>query len=173
MIKAFCLLLLCSISWAGVAYAFPSELEIAFVKVSDSGKTAGCLVVWKASVPSIKNIYCRYELGKEADFLRDDDNGIVLSDIGLYPSGNNIVFQSNIKNGFKNKYPYKDSLSQNELATLARIMSNPSASQVNFGGKERVIHQFDNLYEDLPEEDYSYPTHGLFIFAGAGLHPAP
>jgi hypothetical protein len=164
---SFCLVLLCFV-WGGAVYAFPSELEIAFAKASDSdgAKSAGCLVVWRDTYGSLKNIYCRYELDKQAKFLREDDNSIVLSDIKLYTSDDNTDFQLNIENWLKNKYPNLSLMfTQNDLTKLASIMSNPSVSQVNFGGKDRVIYQFDRLYEDLPEEKSQYPANSLREFA--------
>ncbi|HDN25790.1 MAG TPA: hypothetical protein ENG03_01575 [Thioploca sp.] len=134
---AFCLLLLGSVG-VGVAYAQEQGLaqsagtgtpshEIAFAKVSDTvdkpEKTAGCVIVWLASKPDTKHIYCRYELGKNAKFLRDNDIGINLSDVKLYPSQNQTKFEEKIQAWFKKKLKLEN-LAPNELQLIAELMSS-------------------------------------------------
>jgi hypothetical protein len=103
--------------------------KIAFAKVTGTvgdfdktEKTAGCVIVWFTSEPSTKHIYCRYELGKNTNFLRDDVAGINLSDIKLYRSGNQNNFKPKIHVWFKNKP--KLNLAHNELQLIAELMSS-------------------------------------------------
>jgi len=166
------LLLLCSVSWIGVAYAFPSDHEIAFAKAYDNvdnpTKTAGCLIVWGSSDPSTKNIYCRYKLQGMGFFIDYIDS--VLSDIKLGFFMNQAEVQQNLPQGiktwFKNKYQSL-TLTPSELAELANIMSQPNYFiSIDFGGKERVIYQLDNLsdVQEAVPEDYKNKSQKQFAY---------
>ena len=117
---AFCLLC-CSI--VSVAYAGSNDLEIAFATVSEKAdeptKTAGCIIVWSTG-KTTPNIYCRYELEKSTNFLRDNDLGIKLDDVKLFPSANKTAFQTKIKSWFENK---KLTPTPTDLSSFADVMS--------------------------------------------------
>jgi len=175
MVKAWLSALLCSVAWVSVAYAAPSDLEMAVAIVSDRAvapqKTAGCLIVWSTvySTTPIKS-YCRYELGKNP-FLRDNDVGFrkaTQNQKKLQQSANQKKFQSNIQTWFGKQYS-DQKIAQNDLPRIVEAMSRSPDEFSLFGPKPHhlvlpfssdtstdekfadTVHQF-LLNEKIPEK---------------------
>jgi len=144
--------------YSGMASAFPSSLEIAFAKISANighlDQTAGCFIIWSKGDFSSQNIYCRYQLNKETDFLRDDDNGINLSKIKLYPSSHLGNLTTQVEYWLKKQYPQEhQKITSDEVIQIVMFMSNDSTKIKPdarfFGGKKPQILLIYQLYEDL------------------------
>ncbi|MCK5716162.1 MAG: hypothetical protein KAH77_01645 [Thiomargarita sp.] len=157
----YCLLLM----WHSVAYAFPADLEIAFVKATLNENSAGCLMVWNDLDPNTKFTYCRYELEKNNDFYRDNDQGINLSNIRGNISSDNFLFQLNIRQWFSRKYPHL-TLDAIDSTTLANILSglNFNTKTIMFADKERDIYQVEELSK-IKNDDNQYQAHPKKQFA--------
>jgi uncharacterized protein YdcH (DUF465 family) len=166
--------------YSGIAFAFPSNLEIAFAKVSANighlDQTAGCVIIWSTGDLSSQKIYCRYQLNKEKDFLRDDDNGINLSKIKLYPSSHLGNLTTQVEDWLKKQYPKEQNhITSDEVIQIVMFMSNDSTNLKPdarfFGGKKPQTLLIYHLYEDLlknevhnkykaqPERAFAYLVH--------------
>lgn len=166
--------------YSGMAYAFPSNLGIAFAKVSANvghlDQTAGCLIIWSKGDLNSKKIYCRYQLNKDQDFLRDDDNGINLSKIKLYPSSHLGNFTTQVEYWLKKQYPKEhQEITSDEVIQIVMFMSNDSTNIKPdarfFGGQKPQTLLIYQLSEDLlkneghdqyqaqPEKAFAYLVH--------------
>ncbi len=144
--------------YSGIASAFPSNLNIAFAKVSANlahlDQTAGCVIIWSKGDFSSQKIFCRYQLNKEKNFLRDDDKGINLSKIKLYPSSHLGNLSTELEYWLKKQYPKKhQEITTDEAIQVVMFMSNdstkfkPDARFFN-GNKPHTLLIY-HLYEDL------------------------
>ncbi len=136
----------------------PSRHKIAFAKITgtvgESEKTASCVIVWLASEPSTKPIYCRYELEKDTNFLRDDDNGINPDKVvNLYSSQDQNDFEQRIQAWFKNKLQLN--LAQNELQLIAKLMMSSTTFSPNSLFAIQPPARYDDfvLPDSLPASD--------------------
>jgi hypothetical protein len=172
LITTFITLLL----YSGVTSAFPSNLDVAFAKVSSNighlDQTAGCFIIWSKGDLSSQNIFCRYELNKDKDFLRDDDNGINLSKIKLYPSSHLGNLTTQLEDWLKKQYPHEsNSITSDEVIQIVMFMSN---NKTNFKPDRRffngrkpqtlLIKDFlkdegPNKYKAQPEKEFAYLVH--------------
>jgi len=121
---------------------------------AESEKTASCVIVWLASEPSTKPIYCRYELEKNAKFLRDDDNGINPDKVvNLYSSQDQNDFEQRIQAWFKNKLQLN--LAQNELQLIAKLMMSSTTFSPNSLFAIQPPARYDDfvLPDSLPASD--------------------
>ena len=166
--------------YSGIASAFPSNLKIAFAKVSANimhlDQTAGCVILWSKGDLNSQNIYCRYQLNKDKDFLRDDDNGLNLSKIKLYPASDLGNLTTEVEYWLKKHYPQEhQNITYDEVIQIVMLMSNQSthikADARFFGGQKPEMLLISHLYEDLlknevdnqykaqPERAFAYLVH--------------
>jgi len=166
--------------YSGISSAFPSNLNIAFAKVSANiahlDQTAGCVIIWSKGDFSSQKIFCRYQLNKEKDFLRDDDKGINLSKIKLYPSSHLGNLSTQVEYWLKKQYPQKhQEITSDEAIQIVMFMSNDSTKFKPdtrfFNGKNPHTLLIYHLYEDLlkneahsqynaqPERAFAYLVH--------------
>ena len=122
-IKYFSFLSFYLIACINVAYAAGNDYEVTFARVSNNINThsAGCLIVHSNNTNE-KNVYCRYQLDKKANFLRDDDERTN----SLWKSENIEKFQENIINWFYNTYEII--LPTEEVSYMAYKMSSTTVS---------------------------------------------
>jgi len=122
-IVAFGLLSFYLIAGVNLAYAVSNNYEVTFARVSNNFNfnTAGCLIV-HSNYTNEKNVYCRYQLDKQMQFLRDDDK----EENALWEAKNVEEFQTKIINWFKNKYDIY--LTKEEASYMAHKMSSSAAS---------------------------------------------
>ena len=166
--------------YSGIATAFPSNLNIAFAKVSANlahlDQTAGCVIIWSKGDFSSQKIFCRYQLNKEKNFLRDDDKGINLSKIKLYPSNDLGNLHKQIEYWLKKQYPKKhQEITSDETIAMVIFMSNdktkfkPNALLFN-GAKPHTLliyhlyedllkNEANNKYDTQPERAFAYLVH--------------
>jgi len=118
-------------------------LDIAFAKISSQaethGKTAACIIVWAINKANKRHIYCRYELEKVKNFLRDDDRGINLDDVKLYRSYNQAAFKRKIAKWLKTQYPENTTPITLITAKMLSFLSNTDDAPL-FNGKQPQLY---------------------------------
>ena len=143
-----------------LSYADELPLEIAFAKVSSQvenlDKTAACLIVWAANQK--RHIYCRYELEKVNNFLRDDDRGINLNDVKLYRSYNQAAFKDKITKWLKTQYPENNTQISLISETMLRFLSNLDAVPL-FNGKKPQVYILKYKEENQSDRKFAYWVH--------------
>jgi len=142
---------------SSLTYANEQPLNIAFAKVSSKvenlDQTAACIIVW--SNQTKQHIYCRYELEKANNFLRDDDRGINLDDIKFYRSENQTVFQEKIEKWLIKQYPENNK----QISLIIKQIQ----SFFNSNGKNATLYLLnyfsDNKYDNQAQSKFAYLVH--------------
>lgn len=133
---------------SSLTYADEQQLDIAFAKVSSKvenvDKTAACIIVWRIQANQKRQIYCRYELEKVNNFLRDDDRGINLNNIKLYRSYNQAAFKDKIKKWLKKQYPENNTQIISITEKMLSFLSNTDDAPL-FNGKKPQLYLLNDF----------------------------
>ncbi len=169
-----CFVVSSSLNVAYAAVTQLSENDIGFAKVSGKvgvvEKTAGCLIVFSPQhKKSVKDVFCRYELGKARQFYVDDDKGRItvigkntanISDAVLPKANNQKDFAKAITDFFKTGYQLPV-----EVNAIATFMSNPQfpngdLAEAKKPAKIYILEQ-DYLAENTDDKTFAFLVHNL------------
>ena len=143
---------------SSLIYANEQPLNIAFAKVSSKvenvDQTAACIIIWSKHDAKPK-IYCRYELEKANNFLRDDDRGINLDNIKFYRSKNQAVFQEKIEKWLNKQY-FENNKQRNLIIKQIQSFFNGNGKKA----KSYLLNYFsDNKYDNQAHRKFAYLVH--------------
>jgi hypothetical protein len=145
---------------SSLTYADEQPLDIAFTKVSSKvekiAKTAACIIIFAANKE--RHIYCRYELEKVDNFLRDDDRGINLNDVRLYRSKNLSAFKEKIAKWLKTQFPENNTQITLITEKMLSFLSNTDDVPL-FNGKKPQLYLLNNQYGNQSYRKFAYWVH--------------
>ncbi len=141
---------------SSLTYANEQQLNIAFAKVlskvENVDQSAACIIVW--SNQTKQQIYCRYELEKANNFLRDDDRGINLDDIKFYRSKNQAIFQDKIEKWLNKQYPKNNKQISLIIKRIQSFLNNTKKAKLY------LLNYFpENKYDNQPHSKFAYLVH--------------
>jgi len=174
------LLFLCFVTLPNVGYGKQlSEEQIGFAKVSwqvgaATKKTAGCVIVFSSPQDKfVKEVFCRYQLGKTQFFMMDDGNDRItvigknsanFSDAVLNKAKNQQAFLKVFTTFFNKKNPGDTLPAKMDAKAITTFLSNHDFPNGKLASKKPTnvyVLELDNLADNTKYKTFAFFVHNL------------
>jgi hypothetical protein len=172
------LLFLCFVTLPNVGYGKQlSEEHIGFAKVSwqvgaATKKTAACVIVFSPQDKSVKEVFCRYQLGQTQFFMDDGNDRITvieknsanLSDAVLNKAKNQQAFLKVFTTFFNKKNPGDTLPAKMDAKAITTFLSNHDFPNGKLAGKKPTnvyVLELDNLADNTKYKTFAFFVHNL------------